>query len=697
MAMKQLSTLSSEPIRSVIPERYQTIEAWPAFDEHRIKDPKRLARFKRLKAAMEMYLSNKATMHEISSVAGVSARRFRRIVRRCFEPRIDGITIMGFEALVARRRARLPVRIKRFDYQQDSRSGYVGSFAKLLRERPQIEKALTDLLLGIGKKAANPTREHMRSIVAGFVRICEKAGVGYNEYPLNTVEKGRRALKAWMDQTFLPRHGLAWIKRQHGDEAASLAAYGSGDGQATELTGPYEVWVIDEVTVDLNARYEIPNNKGDWEQLDLPRFTALRCVEWHTAANLGWDLVLAKQVSGEDIARLLWKCVDGSPRRQLRMEGLAYNDGAGFPAREIPELRFAIFRTVYLDNALAHLADVVQHILQHLGGGIVVLGKPRTPKERALVESKFALQARRVLHQLPGTTGTGPKDPLRKSADVALEHRIRADDLEEVLEVYIANENIAPASRAGGIAPLERLRQLIAAAALKPTYLPVDKRKPHFFSQPISVTVRVDIRRGLRPFITYLGVRYTSPQLQRGLSLKGQTMYIRPDFSDLRSVLLFYESGHEYGPLYAMGRWSKFPHDVRLRKMWLRAMRTAQLGERADDAPLQALFSYLRAKAPRDRNSALKLAYLVDYLSRHAEQLDSELLGDVGDWAAGEETARAMGTLPINLDQHDAPASASAESLEDLPLPESRSTLQDSVSVSLCQISPGMARRSIRR
>lgn len=631
---------------TVIPECYQDIEAWPAFDEERISNKARRERYRRLRKAVELYLSKQASMNEVASVAKITARRFRRILHRCFEPRMDGTTIMGWEALVERRRGSPIRRTRDFSYQSSPRAGYTGCFRKLLRERPTIEAALTNVLLGIGRRAVEPNRLTMRSIVAAFIRICENEGIRNDEYPLSTVEKGRRAIKRWIDEVFIPAHGLRWINRQHGKDAASAAGYERGDGQSTQMAGPYEGWVIDEVTVDLHARYEIPNATGEWEQLDLSRFTVIRAIDLNTGTNIGWLQVLARQASGEDISQLLWKCINGSPKRPLRVKGLAYMDGAGFPASEIPDLRFAMFRIVYLDNALAHLADIVQHILQHTGGGVVQLGKPATPKERASVESRFAQQARRLLHQLPGTTGSGPHDPVRKAARAPVECRVRADELEDVLEVYIANENILPQAASGYKPPLERLRQQLASKALAPIYLPVDKRRRNFFCKPISVTVRMQLERGRRPFINYLGVRYSSEQLQRALSLKGQTMYIRPDVSDLRSVLLFHEDGALYGPLHALGRWSKFPHDVRIRKMWLRAKRVGELGPRADDAPLEVLFSHFRANAPRDRNSALKLAYLIEYLRGRVGELEPLLISDVDDWVAAEEAADRLTVLP---------------------------------------------------
>jgi hypothetical protein len=194
---------------------------------------------------------------------------------------------------------------------------------------------------------------------------------------------------------------------------------------------------------------------------------------------------------------------------------------------------------------------------------------------------------------------------------------VRGEELAQVLDVYVQNENILPAARAQNIGPLERLSRLLVSGAIKPLYLPVDKRHPYFFAKPTSATVKVDIAHGRRPYINYLYERYTSNELAKRFDLKNRKMYIRADFRNIRTVMLFYEDGREFGPIQTIGHWGKFPHDVRIRKMFGRLKRAGELGERADDRPLEALFSHLRDKAPRNQTAALQLTYIVDYLQRH--------------------------------------------------------------------------------
>jgi hypothetical protein len=238
--------------------------------------------------------------------------------------------------------------------------------------------------------------------------------------------------------------------------------------------------------------------------------------------------------------------------------------------------------------------------------------------------------------------------------------------LEQVLDVYSMNENAFVAAGAHNVEPLERLRRQLASGVLKPQYLPMDKRKAYYFSRPIRVTVKLDPATGRRPYINYMYQRYSSNALCRRFDLKERTMYVRPDFRNLRTVMLFAEDGSEFGPVQALGHWGTFPHDVRIRKMFGKLKREGELGNRADDRPLEALFAHLRNKAPRNPTAALQLTYLCEYLQKHEFQMGPILEDAAREWAAASIAMDAIAILPM------VPLTAGAnevQRLEGPPLP----------------------------
>ncbi|CAJ0822664.1 hypothetical protein [Ralstonia flaminis] len=629
--------------RRRIPECYRSIESWPSVDDQLLKDLATRRRYQRLSKGIELYL-HQQTLACVEEATGLSRSRFLRIFNRCLEPAPDG-RIWGLRACIRGARTQPLRRIKAIEYHGDARAGFQGAFNKLLREHPKIEERLTEELKGAGKEKAQPNRLHFREVRKAFLRITEELGIPKTEYPFNTKARGARALRRWLNEVFIPRHRTRWAKREYGPNAAQSLDYQEGRGQAKRLPTPYEAWEIDENTIDLEAVYEIPNASGDWDEIELQRAFVIRAVDVATGAKLANRLVLAQQASAEDVAVLLWDAISGVTFGADATAAGLLDNGAGYPAAMIPALCFAVPRIIYLDNALAHLADHVNHLIKDLWGAKVKLGRPGTPQERPHIEADFSVQARQLIHQLPGTTGSGPEDPLRKSAAVGIKDRVPVHWLAKALDCYCANANALPAAAAGYIAPLERLKRSLASGALAPVYLPADRRRPHWFSKPCPVTVKVDLRNGRGPYINYLYVRYSSDILARQIGLRDKLMWARADFRDLRTVLLFDGDGREFDTLHAQGKWGKFPHDVRIRKLHARLKREGELGPRANDEPLACLLACLRKRSPHSRKAALELAYLLEYLKVYG----------VADWRLDTdksidylEAGESVALLPVN-------------------------------------------------
>lgn len=636
---------ANESGRRRLPECYRSVESWPSVDDLQLKDLATRRRYQRLCKGIDLYLQNQP-LTSVEEATGLSRSRFLRIFNRCLQPAPDG-RIWGLRACIRGARTQPLRRVKTIGYHRDLRAGFQGAFNKLLREHPEIEQQLIKELKRpkTARDHPQPNRLAFRDIHRAFLRISTEQGIPNTEYPFTTEARGARALRKWFKDVFIARHGTRWVEREYGQSAAQSFDYQMGNGQAKRLPAPYEAWEIDENTIDLEAIYEIPNANGDWEEIELRRAFVIRALDVATGAKLANRLVLAPQASAEDVAILLWDAISGVTfDAEATAAGLLEN-GAGYPASMIPALRFAVPTIIYLDNALAHLADHVNYLIKDLWGAKVKLGRPGTPQERPHIEADFSVQARRLIHQLPGTTGTGPEDPLRKSAAVDIKDRVPVHRLARALDCYCANANALPAAAAGQIAPLERLKRSLASGALVPIHLPADKRRPHWFSKPYPVPVKVDLRNGRRPYINYLYVRYTSDFLKRQIGLKDKQMWVRVDFRDLRTVLLFDSDGREFDTLRAAGKWGKFPHDVRIRKLHARLKRKGALGVRADDEPLACLLACLRVRAPHDRSAALELAYLLEYLKAYGVadwgfEIDKSI-----DWLeAGENVA----LLPVN-------------------------------------------------
>ena len=439
--MTKQSSRAAHSVLANIPECYRDIKNWPGVDDSLIEDPAKKRRYENLSGAMAAYLQG-GKLSDAAATAKVSSNRFLKLLRRCLLPAPDG-RIWGCRALVLGTRVEPLRRTRPFTKQKNSKAGYQGVFGQLMAMHPSIGDALRDFVK-TKKGRVRLNKLTFRAMHKEFLTACGAAGVKLTEYPFNTDRQAREPLRKWLKSTLFTQQGHAWTRSVHGEDAAQAFGSQEGDGQATRAYAPYCVWIIDETPIDCEAIYELPNARGDWEELELRRGSVIRVRDAGSGANLASLVVLTPQVSAADIDRALQRAILGSRRTSRALQG--YVEGAGYPADVIAELAYALPQKILLDNALSHLADHVQYVCLFLFGGKAILGSPYTPQERSPVESSFSAIARRMLHQIPGTTGSGPHDPVRRTAAAAPKDRIRVDKLEEAIDAYCANENALPAA-----------------------------------------------------------------------------------------------------------------------------------------------------------------------------------------------------------------------------------------------------------
>lgn len=623
------------------------LKSWPPVDEEQILDADDRARYRRLAGAVEDYAQGRS-LAKVLEKAKVGRRRFFRLIALCRAVGADG-RVHGMRALVERSCIRTPVRTTGRSEHEGLKetAGYGGLFRKLLRDYPDIEPKLVAVLRRKGQHRLSPNTLNFRLVHRAFVKICGEVGLTEGEYPLNTVSQGRASLRRWLKTDFMSRHAVAWFAAEVGPGAAQAAAYGQGTGQDTVPEPLYAAWQIDEQTVDAHARYDMVGDTGEIHSVEAERFQVIRVVEIRAGAQLAWSMVLARQVSAADLIAVLWDAVNGQEPARQAVPGLSYQPGAGFPATVIEELRFALPSVIYLDNALSHLAEALQRLVMDLWGAKVRLGRPGVPQERAKVESEIRQLTHRLIHQLPAATGSSPRSALRKRAKRELKHFVITAELAHCIDTYLANLNTMPSAACHYDSAFHWIRRQLEAGRIQLVYLPVSKRCPHLFYPPTIGAVRADMDRGRRPFVNFLGVRYSSDALSKCFNLVGSRFAIRCDPRDLR-VIWLYElgSGHEWGPLQALGRWGAFPHDLRIRKMFLLFKRKAEFAEGPADEPLERLYAHLRDGASRSRQEATRLAYLMTYLERWTDAPES-IANACHVWRAAQDAANDAASLAL--------------------------------------------------
>lgn len=595
-----------------IPEGFRTMEAWPDVDANLI-DERARPRLQRLTKAATLFLQG-LPMTDVLKVAEVSFKRFLELMNLALAPAKGTTQINGTRAFVTKL-VQAPRQRKKPRLAKHGTFGLSCMWQQLLLDYP-IEAKLIQFLNG--EKRPNKVFPHVLHVE--FKRVLKECNVPETDYPYGTQSMCFQSLKKWFEQVYIPKYLHTHIRKQHGPDAAKSAAYETGDGQTQTPLPPYGVLVIDEFQVDLESVVQLPMAIWGVEHVRMRKFPVLRARSMGSVcANVAWQLCLKPQASGEDIIALMKNAVVGQPGvEQVSLE-MKYLDGAGFPQNLFPALKFSVPMVVYLDNALSHLFNPLQHLLTRLYGGRVILGVPGTPKARAHIESSIAGILNGLIHQLPNTSGTGPLDPLRKQSQTTLEKAVPVQLLEQGIDVYLANQNVLPSAGAGYRDSFIRLSRLIESGQIRCNYLPEGKRKPHHFCEPKQVKVNCNPADGRLPHVWFRHRRYSSIWLKGQPQLKSsyKLLFAMENYADLRTLVLVDENFAEIDILTVEGAWAHIPHDVRMVKLYGQLKSQAQFSERPQDQPLVAMLSFLSDKASFDRTAALNYAYIMRYLKFH--------------------------------------------------------------------------------
>lgn len=600
--------------------RLQTVHAYnsevPRLDVTLIEDKGVRKRAERLLRGRDGVVAG-LPMQECADIAKCHLRWFERILNRYLTLTDDG-TLLGERAFLRDVRAkRHPERTKEPAPGAPAWGGSSGLFLKLVKDNKPFNEDLVQSLRRMGKQALEPNHLVGRELRKLIERLCIKHGVKDDEYPLNTQDKGLRACRRWMVTDFLPGYASDWIANEAGPNAAKAMTTPQLKPTIVTEFEVYIEWVIDECTVDVRTKVELINAAGDLDIVERKTFDAIRVVELGYNTTLATWPVWSDKATAYDLGNLVWRALNGWTLPDVLPE-LQVDPGGGFPVNELPELRWKAPRRIYLDNTLAHLGVVFGVIASHVLGAELRLGRPASPKERPVIESKFSLTARRLIHQLPGTTGSGPKDPQRaRHEDLEADKLLCADHVEKAMTVLAANENGVPSTAAHGIPALERLRRAVLRGAIHAAPVALGNRVRHMFFPGKEVRVHVDFEHGRKPFVNFERVRYSSPQLQKRYDLANKMVLARFDPDDLRGIILFSMDGLEICRAAAEGRWGLIPNDMRMRKMTQKAIDKAAFGRMPQDGPLTALFATLQREAPTSPSAAARLAHCISVIGRH--------------------------------------------------------------------------------
>ena len=581
-------------------------QSMPTVDTGALTDQARAIYQKHLRL-LESYLKGES-ISSIETQSGIRRTHLYRLIKRCLALHDDG-RVYGYRALLPQTRVNSYCRLAPVKSLSElGGRGTAGAFSALLDRYPALVDWLRQQIRGhhvILQQISS--RDKLRTRLQGIVGVhqkfilqCKALGIGASEYPLNTTRMGRGALTRALTQEMLRSFGCA----AHSAGAKHLKGLPRNrDEYVPSASQPLDIVEFDGHRLDLRLKVVVQDPLGGEHEIAIERVWILVILDVCTRAVLGYHLCLGREYSRYDVVRTIEKALEPHRAMTFTLPGVGYGAQGAFPNTRFPELAYATWRWIKIDNAKANLAQDTLHALCEFVGCFVNAGPAYTPDDRPYIERFFGTLASTLSSRLPGYTGKSPQDVRRALGDPHGNLRlvVSIGELEQLLEASLAAYNATPHGGLHGRSPLEALVYHLRTRTMMLQWLPEAKRRTLCLMQtPKRVRVRGYIGQGVRPHINFYGVRYTSALLAATAIWIGQELRIYYNSQDLRRVRAFLQDGTDIGELKAQGAWGEFVHDIELRRAILRERDLKRLAAFADPSFLEA---YVRDKMHRAKHS----------------------------------------------------------------------------------------------
>lgn len=607
------------PRRHTLQEMH--IDTWPSIDINALSEDKRTV-FQARYQAIVLYAGGEL-LHNIHKQTGISGRQLYDLIQRCLTVDEDG-RIFGLRGLLKHQRVGSYVRTAALAPGCSvTGQGFVGAFSALLERYPALaqwlHKQMDEHAVVLNQISTDDgLKTRLQGIVAlqeGFLRQCRRAGITAVEYPLNTDRMGIRSLSAYVKSEMLKNFGAA--ARAAG--AHHLKGLPTALNSSTAIVRPFQAVEFDGHRLDLRLKIVIRDPLGYEQELEIERIWLLVILDVCTRAVLGYHLVIAREYSRYDVIKTIEQALTPHRPRNFTLQGVSYGEAGGFPSGKLPELGYAIWQRIKLDNAKANLANDTIAALCEFIGCMVDAGPPYHPDDRPYIERFFGTIANTLSSRLPGYTGSGPDDVRRALSSVKGDLRLFLSlaELEELMEASLATYNATPHAGLNGRTPLEAMTYHVRGKAAMISWLPEAKRRTLcLMQQARRCPVRGYLQQGTRPHINLFQVRYTSDVLASSGSLLGSHLRVYYNSDDLRTVRAFLADGSELGILKAQGAWGEVSHDITLRREIMKKRGNKRLKVTIDHVFIDDFIADKKVKAKRSRRAASDLERTMRILAK---------------------------------------------------------------------------------
>lgn len=546
---------------------YGTFDDWPKPDLTGLTESE-LEDYQRKYTAMRLFCSD-ATTQEIQDCTGIQKSNIYYYAERCMKSAPDG-NLWGCRALLPNLHIKgysrkLPAKPK----LPEAKGGLSGILRQTFERFPGLEGEFIKIIKG-SKKTGHVAEYRKRPISChrDFLGLLRQHGVKDDEWPFYTKYLGLRTISKFVTDTKQDQN--SHFVRLEGESAAKAhLAVGRGVRPQLQFTEPFDAVEIDGYHWDCHSAVRFKTPDGLYVNVRINRLWVVLMTDAASQAVLAYKCVFSSEPSAQDVIDVMRYSISGQPRPEPVIAGLIYPKNSGLPNAVIEGCKGIVFSAAKFDGALAHLSEKVTNTARAELGFFWTLGSPAHFERRPHVEHIFSLFSRNVFCRLPSTTGHGPDNGKAPNAEqAATQIPILAEDLLHLLDVEIAQYNARPSEGLFFLSPLDFIREKMAKDNnhFLPRTLGSRCQPTEVLQMKRTVSVCGNSKKGRRPYVQFMRVRYSSALLADGWGLIGKKVIIYIDESDLRVLTAFTRDGCLLGKLVAMGHWADTKHDLKTRK-----------------------------------------------------------------------------------------------------------------------------------
>ena len=555
-------------IRGLTGTSHADLSTWPTFDEGALSG-QILMDYLQRKEAVQRYLGGESDS-AIRRHCGLGIKYiYRLITERCLETHEDG-RIYGWRGLIPRLRIK-PYRRKKPIHVDLAGRGASGALTTTLELHPELrmnfDKRILDSPRGTQLGASRKPRQ---SLWKWFLDELRKLNYeSRREWPFNTETNGYNSICRYIDA----------IQKANPDKA-TLAIGGpdlkkkliSGDGVDRPVAKVFQRVEMDAHKIDGIFCVLLPQTAGGYVEKIVHRLWVIAIIEVVSRAVLGYFLSLRREISKEDVLRVIKRALSLWHPKQLFFSDVAYAKGAGFPSSISNKLLRVCWDETSVDGALAETCSHVRETLKEVVGATLItpsrgFSSRRSKDDRPFIEAFFKKLGAFGFQRISNTTGGKAGDTKgRDPSEIARKNRFQIEYAEELLDVLIANYNATPHTGLGYRSPLQYLEYMSCREDFEPDYADPNSVQS-MLSYRKKCRVKGGIKEGRKPYVNFEGARYSSEILGQRNDLVGSDIWVvNHHEDDGRVAQASLENGMLLGTLRAAPPWHKLPHSLQVRR-----------------------------------------------------------------------------------------------------------------------------------